>query len=76
MLNKDEAAKLTADILARAEKNNPLDPELAVPDAVPLAIVRGEYRSSLIIDPPDGKLPYTDAGRAARSQLHHRPRWP
>lgn len=65
VLNEAEAAKLTSDILARAEKNNPLDPELAAPDAKSLAIVRGEFRSSLIIDPPDGKLPYTDKGRAA-----------
>ncbi len=28
-------------------------------------MVRGEFRSSLIIDPPDGKLPIKDAGRAA-----------
>lgn len=27
--------------------------------------VKGEYRSSWLIDPPDGKVPYTPAGRAA-----------
>jgi hypothetical protein len=71
-LNLDEAAarQLTTDILTRAERNNPLDPELASPDATSLAIVRGQKRSSLIIDPPDGKLPYTDKGRmAARSYI-------
>jgi len=65
VLNDAEAAKLTADILARAERNNPLDPELAAPDATSLAVVHGEFRSSLIIDPPDGRLPYTETGRAA-----------
>lgn len=64
-LDASAARQLTADILARAERNNPLDPELASPDATSLAIVRGELRSSLIIDPPDGRLPYTDKGRAA-----------
>lgn len=71
-LNLEDAAarKLTLEILARAERNNPLDPELASPDATSLAIVRGQSRSSLIIDPPDGKLPYTDQGRlAARSYI-------
>lgn len=65
VLDDAEAATLMADILARAEKNNPLDPELAAPDGDSLAIVRGKARSSLIISPADGKLPYTDKGRAA-----------
>lgn len=65
VLNPEEAAKLTAEILARAETNNPLDPELAWPDATSLAIVRGEARSSLIISPDNGKLPYNDTGRTA-----------
>lgn len=65
VLDETEAAKLMADILARAEKNNPLDPELAAPDATSLAIVRGQARSSLVVSPADGKLPYTDVGRAA-----------
>jgi len=65
VLNETEAAKLVNDILVRAEQNNPLDPELAAPDATSLAVVRGEFRSSLVIDPPDGKLPWTEAGRAA-----------
>jgi hypothetical protein len=30
-------------------------------------IVRGEYRSSLIIDPADGKLPYSEFGRGRRA---------
>jgi hypothetical protein len=65
VLDAPEAARLKADILARADRNNLLDPELAEPDADSLAIVRGGFRSSLVIDPPNGKLPYTDAGRAA-----------
>jgi hypothetical protein len=66
-LNLTEAGAklLVADILARAERNNPLDPELASPDATSLTIVRGQARSSLIIDPPDCKLPYNETGRKA-----------
>lgn len=65
ILDTAEAEKLKAEILARAEANNPLDPELAWPDATSLAVVRGQARSSLIISPEDGRLPYNDIGRAA-----------
>ena len=64
-LDETEAARLVEEIRARAEKNNPLDPELADPDGSSLAIVRGKARSSLVISPADGRLPYNDAGRAA-----------
>jgi hypothetical protein len=30
-------------------------------------VVNGEYRTSWIVDPPDGQIPYTDAGRRAMS---------
>ncbi len=66
VLDQTEAKALVQDILARAAHPDQLDPELAEPDAETLAIVRGEHRSSLVIDPPDGKLPYTPAGRAAQ----------
>lgn len=36
-----------------------LDPEAVDPDSSSLAIVRGEHRTRLVIDPPDGLLPYT-----------------
>jgi hypothetical protein len=65
VLDAARAKRLVSDILTRADKGNPLDPELSNPDAEGLATVRGEYRSSLVIDPPDGKLPIKDAGRAA-----------
>lgn len=64
-LDETEAAKLMADILARADRNNPLDPELAAPDGSSLAIVRGKARSSLVVSPANGRLPFTAAGRAA-----------
>lgn len=31
--------------------------------------INGQVRTSLIIDPPDGKMPYSDAGRAKLKQL-------
>jgi hypothetical protein len=68
VLNKAEGEKLTTDLLIRADESNLLDPELANPDAESLAIVRGEIRSSLIVFPTDGKLPFTPAGRSARTK--------
>lgn len=38
-----------------------------------LARIGGKPRSSWIVDPPDGKVPYTDAGRAVLQQ--HRAAW-
>jgi hypothetical protein len=38
-------------------------------DFVGLALVKGEYRSSLVIDPPDGRLPLTEEGKAARARF-------
>jgi hypothetical protein len=31
--------------------------------------INGEIRTSLIVDPPDGKMPYSDAGRAKLRQM-------
>ncbi|MBI1340278.1 hypothetical protein GC169_08740 [bacterium] len=60
-----EAARLVDMILTRAANPNQLDPELAYPDASELVRVRGEHRSSLLIAPENGKMPYTPAGLAA-----------
>ncbi len=42
-------------------------------DFATLAPVNGEYRTSLIIEPADGKLPFTDEGRARRARLAVQP---
>jgi hypothetical protein len=41
------------------------DPEAGDPDAHSLAVVGGEYRTRLIVDPPEGTLPYTPEGQKA-----------
>ncbi len=33
--------------------------------------IDGEIRTSLIVDPPNGRMPYSDAGRARLKQLQH-----
>lgn len=65
------ALVLPADEAAAAEKaewarHNAIDPIEGTEafEFSTLVTVRGERRSSLIIDPPDGRLPYTTQGRA------------
>ena len=52
-----------------------LDPDITLLDVRQLARVRGELRTSIIVDPPDGHFPYTEAGlelaqRVMASQRH------
>ena len=39
-----------------------IDPQVSIDDVSQLAMVQGEYRSSLIIEPETGQMPYTQAG--------------
>ena len=62
---------LPADEAAAAEKaewarHNSIDPIEGTQDFefAPFVVVRGETRSSLIVEPADGRLPYTAQGRA------------
>jgi hypothetical protein len=64
-LTEAEAAAWLPPVMDARAKNEVFDEETAVPDAKTLAIVRGQHRTSLIVDPPDGKLPLTPAGREA-----------
>ncbi len=44
------------------------------PEARTALMVRGEYRSSLIIDPPSGQLPYTAEGAKRHAAIAAQPR--
>ncbi len=62
-----ERAKMAVALIrsvARSLGEAALDPEAVDPDAHALAVVRGEHRTRLIVEPPDGKLPYTPEARA------------
>src|SRR5262245_5072340 len=53
-------------------------PQVVDPDAnfigdFTLAVVKGGYRSSLIVDPSDGKLPLTDASKEAVTRFNKAP---
>ena len=56
----EQAEKLVAAIRG---KLSPLaDPDVFVHDIKQLVMVKGQYRTSIIVDPADGRLPYTKAG--------------
>lgn len=56
----EQAEKLVAAIRG---KMPPLaDPQVFIDDIQQLAKVKGEYRTSIIVDPPNGRLPYTQSG--------------
>jgi len=48
-----------------------VDPEFEVSGITQLAKVRGEFRTSLVVQPEDGRIPYNDAGLALAERLNH-----
>jgi hypothetical protein len=56
----EQAEKLVAAI--RGKSSGLQDPDFFLQDIRQLAMVKGQYRTSLIVDPADGRLPYTKAG--------------
>jgi hypothetical protein len=67
-LTSAEAADLFALLDERSRNANPGANE-AYRDITSLAVVAGETRSSQIVEPSDGKLPYTEAGRMRRDKF-------
>lgn len=55
-----------------ASSNPVTDPDFAFHAYDQLARVRGEYRSSLIVEPSDGQIPYSEAGRALAEKVDTR----
>ena len=56
----EEAPKLAAAIRARIPAV--IDPDVQLHDIQQLAMVKGEYRTSVIVEPEDGRLPFTPQG--------------
>ena len=56
----EQAEKLVAAI--RGKMSGLVDPDVFVHDIKQLLMVKGQYRTSIIVDPADGRLPYTKAG--------------
>jgi hypothetical protein len=56
----DQAKALVAGI--RANVPSVVDPDFQIENVDQLARVKGELRTSIIVDPPDGRMPFTKAG--------------
>lgn len=66
VITPDAGARLHQTMLERLHTTDPLSPDYAWDFTGPL-VIRGEVRSSLVIEPADGRLPYTTEGRARRT---------
>lgn len=80
VISEEEAIRIEAMVRARNEASNePSDPDREAPSAgrnvggyntfwmdpgERLAVVNGEIRTSILVDPGDGQLPYSEQGRA------------
>jgi hypothetical protein len=49
-----------------------VDPQVFVDDIQELAKVRGEYRTSIVVDPPNGRMPFTKSGLEMLAKINAR----
>lgn len=70
VLSPEEARGLVEKMVA----NRPalVDPDALIHDIRTLAVVKGEYRTSIVVDPTDGKIPFSPAGLALSTQIQSR----
>ena len=66
----EEARKLAAAIRAKAPAV--VDPDFQLHNIQDLAMVKGQYRTSIIVDPADGQMPFTQAGLDLAAQVEAR----
>ena len=66
VISPEQGEKFRASFIDRLNQGDPLGATFVWDLGGPLT-VRGEVRSSFIVDPPDGKLPYTEEGRKRRA---------
>jgi hypothetical protein len=58
VLDKAEAIRVQNAAMNRLDAAAPLNPDGYKNEGNLLAVVQGEYRAAMVVDPPDGKLPY------------------
>ena len=58
--NPEQAQALVAGIRSNLTGN--VDPDIGIQNLQELAMVKGEYRTSIIVSPTDGQMPFTEAG--------------
>ena len=65
VVSQAEARALADASLAKVRGNPALALQADLPDQQDLVVVRGEHRTRLIVEPADGKIPFTAAARQA-----------
>jgi hypothetical protein len=68
VLQSEDARRVYAAVFERMDAFDPFGPNDNW-DLDSLAVVRGQTRSSLIVDPPDGRIPFSDEGKKRRAAL-------
>src|SRR5688572_7614158 len=68
--SRAQAQALAAKI--RAALPAVIDPDVQIHDIKQLAMVKGEYRTSMIVEPKDGRMPFTQAGIDLAAQVRVR----
>jgi hypothetical protein len=63
----DAEAKVLVDGILAERATNKFEDAIAFPEARQLAKVRGEWRTSMLVEPPDSVLPLSAAGKALRA---------
>jgi len=71
-LNPEQARGLVEKMIANRPKV--IDPDALIHDIRQLAIVKGEHRTSVIVEPKDGKIPFTPAGLELSTRVQTRDR--
>jgi hypothetical protein len=71
-LSPEQARGLVEKMIANRPKV--IDPDALIHDIRQLAVVKGEHRSSVIVDPKDGKIPFTPAGLELSTRVQTRDR--
>ena len=72
VVSSEQAAALAAAL--RSGIPDVVDPQAQWDGVSQLLMVKGEYRTSLIIEPEDGKMPFTQAGADLVARMLHRKR--
>jgi hypothetical protein len=67
---REQAEALVSAIRANAPKV--VDPDFQLHDIRQLAMVKGQYRTSIIVEPEDGQLPFTEKGLKLAAEVKAR----
>lgn len=70
-VSPEDARRVADAIMARSAKNEVTDPDFAFYGFTELAMVEGRHRTSQMVEPADGRIPYSEAGEALAERVNH-----